>query len=273
MRLAFAPPGSTARGRAGGLGFLLLAILIAAAPTFAQHGRFAADAEIVEQATLVAAGERVEIYAHGIDVDAGFLQLAERAYGRLEALTDRRFDTATIGARIRIYISGAIRFSHVRRAYDHPQDPRGIVFPNARVYRAAMRGTNATYVHEMAHLLTWRYRSHTLREGLADYLALQIHPGADVGPNAGGGDLTAALPSQVLEYVGTTKGPPSWLSRDLPGRRAYYLASYRFVKFLVEKAGMNTFLTLYEADDPTVEYTRLYSTSRDELLRTAGMRQ
>jgi hypothetical protein len=144
------------------------------------------DEQISEEATLVASGERVEVFQHGVQVDLAFLRLAEQAYSRLEALTGCTFDTATLGLKIRSYVSSAVTISHVWRGYDHPRDPRGIVFLNPRVYWGALRGTNATYVHEKAHLLTWRYRSRTLREGLADYLALQVYPGASVEPNVDG---------------------------------------------------------------------------------------
>src|SRR5256885_2121641 len=82
-------------------------------------------------------------------------------------------------------------------------DAEAIVILSARAYEGALTRTNATYVHEMAHLFTWRYHSHTLREGLADYLALQIHPGAGVGPNADGYDQRTAIPPEVAEYLGT----------------------------------------------------------------------
>jgi len=47
-------------------------------------------------------------------------------------------------------------------------------------------------------------------------------------------------------------------------------ASYRFVRFLIERAGMATFLTLYEARDPEGEYLRLYGASRQELALAAA---
>jgi hypothetical protein len=128
---------------------------------------------------------------------------SDPAYSALEGLVGRKLDTATLGPKIRIYVSSAVTVSHLWRGYNHPQDPKGIVFLNPWVYQAALRGTNATYAHEMAHLFTWRYRSHTLREGLADYLALQIHPGAGVGPNDSGYDAHGTIPADMVEYLGT----------------------------------------------------------------------
>jgi hypothetical protein len=123
----------------------------------------------------------------------------------------------------------------------------------------------------MAHLFTWRYHSHTLREGLADYLALQVHPGAGVGPNAAGYDRTMKIPPEVVECLGTTTAPPAWLVSDLDRRRAYYFASYRFVKFLIDQAGMETFMRLYDSASTEEALVTLYGASREELVRRAGM--
>jgi hypothetical protein len=158
--------------------------------------------------------------------------------------------------------------SHVWRGYDHPSDPKAIVFLNRRAYEGAMRGENATYAHEMAHLFTWRYSSHSLREGLADYLALQIHPGAAVGPNAAGFE-SGAVPAEVTPYLGTRLPPPPQVASDQEFRRGYYAASHRFVKFLVARGGMETFLKLYDSVDPEAEYAGLYGASRQELVREA----
>lgn len=179
------------------------------------------DGQIIEEATLVTSGERVEVFQHGVQVDPEFLRVAEHAYSRLEALTGSKFDTVTLGPKIRMYVSSAVTISHVWRGYDHSRDPRGIGFLNPRVYGAALRGTNATYVHEMTQFLTCRFHSHTLREGLADYLALQVHPGAGVGPNVDGYDRSSPIPTAIIEYLGTTRPPPPWLVSGVPRRRAY----------------------------------------------------
>jgi hypothetical protein len=227
------------------------------------------DAQIVQQAELVASGDRVEIYQHGISVTPAFLKLAEETYSRLEILTGRKLDTATLGPKVRIYVSSAVAVSHVWRGYGHPLDPKGIVFLNTRVYSGALRGSDATYAHELAHLFTWRYHSHTLREGLADYLALKIHPGAGLGANPGGYDTSAKIPQEVLDLLGTTKPPPQGVVSDLHMRRNYYNAGYRFVRYLIDTAGMDTFMKLYDAEDTEAELPRLYGASREELVRRA----
>jgi hypothetical protein len=253
-----------------GATFVLLLALGGGLPASAQR-RTATDAQVVAEATLVASGDRVELFQHGASVAPAFLKAAEAAYRRLEALTGRPFDTATLGPKIRIYVSNGITVSHVWNGYGHPKDPKGVVLLSVRAYEGAVTRTNATYVHEMAHLFAWRYHSHTLREGLADYLALEVHPGAGVGPNAEGYDTSKAIPLDVIEYLGTTKPPPAFLMSDLSQRRAYYFASYRFVKFLITTGGMETFLQLYDSPNTEEARPRLYGASRDEMVRRARM--
>jgi hypothetical protein len=133
-----------------------------------------------------------------------------------------------------------------------------------------MRGEDATYVHELAHLFTWRFSSHTLREGLADYLALKVHPGARIGPNSGA-SAEEPIPRDILDYLGTTRPPPSWLVSDRARRSAYYMASRRFVTFLIDTGGMDLFLKLYDSAAPETEMQRLYGASRAELVRSARL--
>jgi hypothetical protein len=104
----------------------------------------------------------------------------------METALDRHWDTAHLGERVSIYVSQATRMAHLLGGYEHQRDPKAVVFLNPVVARLALSGQSATYAHELAHLLTWRYYSHTLREGLADYLALQLHPGSGTGPNRDG---------------------------------------------------------------------------------------
>src|SRR5205085_2531627 len=140
----------------------------------------------------------------------------------------------TLGPKVRIYVSNSVPVSHLWRGYGHPRDPRGIVFLNQRAYTGALNGRNSTYVHELTHIFTWRYRSLTLREGFADYVAQRLMPVSAVGPNADTGDLPAAIAPEVLEQLGTTQPPPEWVTND-PARRAlFYATSYRFVRYLVE---------------------------------------
>jgi hypothetical protein len=132
-----------------------------------------------------------------------------------------------------------------------------------------MSSKNATHVHELTHLFTWRYNSHTLREGIADYVALKILPGAAVGPNPGGNSTRLDIPSEIVELLGTTKPPPEWVSTDPIRRGAYYFASYRFVKYLIETKDMETFWRLYQSENPENDIKRLYGLDRREAVQAA----
>ena len=224
----------------------------------------------MREAQLVASGPRVDLFQHGVAIDPALGKAAEAALARMEELLGRKLDEATLGPRIRIYVSIHTTISHVWRGYNHPSDPKAVIFLNPRVADAATRGTNATYAHELAHLLTWRYASHTLREGLADYLALQLHPGAGVRPNLQGYGSPPSVPAEVEEYLGTAKPPPAAVISDAAFRRAYYFASYRLVRYLIERGGLAVFLKLYDASDPESEFHPLYGASRKELVAAAA---
>jgi hypothetical protein len=252
---------------------LVLALLVTATVPGEACGQrqFAVlDEQIVREAQLVASGARIDLYEHGVGVERALVTVAEQALARMEQLLGRKLDEATLGPRIHIYVSASTRVSHVWRGYRHPSDPKPIVFLNPSVAGLAVSGTNATYAHELAHLLTWRYRSHTLREGLADYLALQLHPRAGIGPNLRGYSSPPAVPQEVNQYLGTIRAPPEAVVSDAYFRSAYYYASYRFVRYLIGRADMETFLKLYEAEDPGVEISRLYGASLQELVAAAA---
>jgi hypothetical protein len=246
-------------------------LILAIAPRASGQLRNATpDEQIIQEAKLVASGARIDLFQHGVAVDAPLVEAAERALTAMEELLGRRLDESTLGSRIRIYVAAGTAVSHVWRGYEHRSDPKALVFLNPKVASLALTGANATYAHELAHLLTWRYSSHTLREGLADYLALRIHPGAGVGPNFAGFASPPSVPSEIGGYLGTTRAPPDAVRNDVVFRRAYYFASYRFVRYLIERGGMATFLELYDAREPEQAFARLYGATREELVAAAA---
>jgi hypothetical protein len=251
------------------LGLLLAAAFLAlyANTHAAAPRRLLPDQQIVAQAQLVASGANVEIYQHRVTIDPAFLKLMERAYEAVQRFTGLKLDTATYGPKVRVYVSDSIRVSHVWRGYNHPTDPKAIIFLNLRAYHGAMGGNNATHIHELTHLFTWRYHSHTLREGIADYVALKILPGAAVGPNPGGDSTRLEVASEILELLGTTKPPPSWVSTDPPRRAAYYFASYRLVKYLIEAKDIETFWKLYGSENPETDIKSLYGLERADAVK------
>jgi len=228
------------------------------------------DEQIVKESQLVSVGEHIEIYQHRMNVDPALLRIIEDAYQQVEQLLGVKLDTATLGPKIRIYVSDLPSVCHVWKSYNHPQDPKGIIFIHRRAYLGAMRGLDATYIHEMVHLFMWRYYSHTLREGFAEYVALRILPtGVGGSPVSFNGSVT--IPTDVIEHLGTTKPPPHWIMTDSTKRRVYYLASYRFVKYLVKTKGLETFMKLYNSKRPDTEIATLYDLTREQAIRASGM--
>jgi hypothetical protein len=51
----------------------------------------------------------------------------------------------------------------------------------------------------------------------------------------------------------------------------YYLASYRFVKYLVETKGLETFMKLYNSKRPDTEIETLYDFNREQAIQASGM--
>jgi hypothetical protein len=241
-------------------------LVVTASTDAAVPRRSISDEQIVEQGQLLASGTYVEIFQHRTVIDPSFLKVMESAYEQVQSVTGLKLDTATLGPNVRVYVSDAIAVSHVWRGYQHPRDPKAIIFLNLRVYQGAMSGKNATHIHELTHLFTWRYNSHTLREGIADYVALKILPGAAVGPNLGAGSTRLKIPPEVVEHLGTTKPPPI-------RRRAYYFASYQLVKYLIESKDITTFWKLYTSVDPEMDIKTLYGLNRSEAIQAAlGLR-
>src|SRR5262245_28879390 len=142
--------------------FLVVVFMFSAIARAAVPRRSLSDEQIVAQGQLVASGTNVEIYQHGAVIDPSFLRVMESAHEKVGKVTVLRLDTATLGPTVRVYVSDAIGVSHVSKGYQHQSDPKAIIFLNPRVYQGALSGKNATHVHELTHLFTWRYHSHTL---------------------------------------------------------------------------------------------------------------
>jgi len=253
------------------IGLLLAAVLLAltANTDAAVPRRLVSDAQIVAQGQPVASGAYVEIYQHRAAIDPSFLKVMESADEEVQRVTGLKLDTATYGSKVRVYVSDAIGVSNVWRGYQHSTNPKAIVFLNLRAYQGAMSGKNATHVHELTHLFTWRYYSHTLREGIADYVALKVFPGAAVGPNPGGDSTRLDIPPEVVDLLGASKPPPEWVSTDPLRRRAYYYASYQLVNYLIETKDLETFWKLYLSENPEMDIKSLYGLDRIDAVQAA----
>ena len=240
-----------------------LVILFAAIASIAQR-RDNPDSIVLNRAQLVSQTDRIEVYRDEINVDEGLAAEIDRLYLAIEAQLGRKFDVATFGKKIKVVVSNNVRVSHVWRGYQHMSDPQAVVFLNTRAYNGFKSKSNATLVHEMTHLFTWRYNSHSLREGIADYVARAVMPNTAVGPNE-----SNAVPVRVnwaSKYLGSNQPAPSELTTDPEFRKNYYFSSYVFVKALIERTSMADFLRFYDGPYSDTLFESTFKVKRLDLI-------
>ncbi|MEO0013100.1 MAG: hypothetical protein RLZZ535_1489 [Cyanobacteriota bacterium] len=223
------------------------------------------DQEIYSKSRIVISNENIEIYQDEVNVDENFLHLVDEASKNIQIVLQRKFDKTVLGKKIKIVVSKSVRISHVWHGYQHIHDPKGILFLNSKAYSGFLNGSNATLLHELTHLLMWKYESHSLREGLADYVAKKVMPYADIGPNSYGVEFNILL-THLAPYLGSKLEPQSDLLSDMNYRKEYYLGSYKFVSKLIELKSLEIFLTLYESLSTDEQYIKLYGSSRADLV-------
>ncbi len=224
--------------------FIALTLLLSTIASHAQR-RENPDATVLNRAKLVSQTDRVEVYRDDADVEEGLAVTIDQLYVAIEDKLGRKFDTATLGKKIKVVVSNHVRVSHVWRGYQHMNDPQAVIFLNARAYNGFKSKTNATLVHEMTHLFTWRYNSHSLREGIADYVARAVMPDTAVGPNEAN-----TVPTRVdwaSKYFGSNLPAPPELTTDPEFRKNYYFSSYVLVKALIERTSMADFMRFYDS--------------------------
>lgn len=225
------------------------------------------DKAVIKRTPLVAAGTFVDVYSDLDDFDAeGLVRLTELAYQKINKTFKFQYDHQLLGDRIQIYCSDAVKVSHVHGGYLQASEPLGRIFLNPRSAFGSVQGTNSTYIHELAHLFTWNFCSHTLREGLADFVASSFHQGSAIGPVPADFVLPNDEFARYSKYWATTKTPPRKLKTDIDFRRGYYFSSRVFVTYLIEKYGLNAFMNLYASPEPEVEISSLYGHSRQTLV-------
>jgi hypothetical protein len=123
---------------------LLCAFLLSVLPLWphAQPVPRSTDAQIMREARLVVSSERVDLYEHRVAVDPELANASDQAIARMESILGRRWDTATLGDRVSIYVSSETRVSHVLGGYEHQNNPRAVLFLNPVVARMAVSGKN-----------------------------------------------------------------------------------------------------------------------------------
>lgn len=228
-----------------------------------------ADEKVLSRAKLVNQNDKLEIYRDDAEVDDAFIADIGQLYTAIEAQLGRKFDEASLGKKIRIVVSDRVRVSHVWRGYQHMHDPKPIIFLNIRAYQGFQSKSNATLIHEMTHLFTWKYNSHSLREGLADYVARSIMSNTAVGPNE-----VNAIPKKVdwaLKYLASDHPVPMQLLTNAEFRKDYYLLSYVVVKALIERTSMSEFLKFYDSPYSDALFQASFGIKRTDLICYLGL--
>jgi hypothetical protein len=243
--------------------FIVIAVLFSALPTYAQR-RDNPDATILNRAKLVSQTDRIEVYRDDGDVDEGGASAVDYLYMAIENKLGKKFDTDTLGKKVKVIVSNHVRVSHVWRGYQHMSDPQAVIFLNLRAYNGFKSKTNATLVHEMTHLFTWRYNSHSLREGIADYVARAVMPNTAVGPNDANAVSTPV--DWAFKYLGSNMPAPLELTTDAEFRKNYYFSSYIFVKALIERTSMTDFLKFYESSYSDALFESTFKIKRLDLI-------
>lgn len=202
----------------------------------------------------------------------------EKGVLAIEQLTGETVDSAHYGgSAVQVFVSGRVTVSHVYGGYAHARFDRPYLYLNPR--RVTSR--TAPYLHELTHIVLWRFGSHSLREGFASYVEGRL-AGQSVGYNSGvfgpgpAAEVDAAAAEAlkteagagVLPWIGRSGGTDKAVtSADNPdSRAAFYLLTRSFVQHLLEHMDMPTFVRLYRAEDTEAAYREMTGRSLDDWL-------
>jgi hypothetical protein len=225
------------------------------------------DKTVIKRTPLMATGKLVDVYSNIDNFEANELVcLTEQAYREIKKKFKFQYDHPLLGDKIQVYCSDAVKVSHVHGGYLQAKEPLGRIFLNPRSAVGAVQGVNSTYIHELAHLFTWNFHSHTLREGLADFVASSLNQGSAIGPVPADFILPSEALARYSKYWATTKTPPRKLKTDIDFRRGYYFSSRLFVMYLIKKYGIGKFMKLYVSSQPEAEIESLYGCSHQTLV-------
>lgn len=207
-------------------GALLLWLM--AGPAIA-HPQVDADDVLVD--SLRRTGVRVEAPKSIMWVQQGALDDQEihafaESFGRavvaIERLIGNGIDSSHYGgAQIHVFVARNVGISHVYGSYQHMRYNLPYLFLDAEKVRSG----EAPYIHESAHIVAWRFGSHSLREGLASYLEAQIRTEAGLPGSAlfgassveavdrdAAARLDAPAAAEVLAWIGATGGASASLT-------------------------------------------------------------
>lgn len=134
----------------------------------------------------------------------------------------------------------------------------------------------APIAHEVTHLIAPYYSSLSLREGLACIIQDEIGNNPSVfnfGQPVYELSKQYLVKEDAIDYDDVIKsigesGIPEHLNlkkMDIEKRKAYYILSHSFSKYLVDQYGLEKFMLAYEAEELETKYIELYEKSLDKL--------
>lgn len=198
----------------------------------------------------------------------------------IERLTGERVDEQHYGdGTVHVFVTGRVTVSHVYGGYAHPKYRRAYLYLNPQ----RVKNRAAPYLHELTHIVLWRFGSHSLREGFASYVEGRL---ADEGVGYNSGvfgpgprkdvdeaaamALASAPGAKVLPWIGSSGATdPSITNAQNPdSRAAFYLLARSFVQHLLDKIELPVFIQLYRADDTDAAYLEYTDRSRGEWLNS-----
>ncbi len=217
------------------------------------------------------------------DEARAFAEELEAGLIAIERLTGEQVDRAHFGdSTVHVFVSRGVTISHVYGGYAHPRYTLPYLYLNPqRVQRRT-----APYLHELTHIVLWRFGSHSLREGFASYVEGRLAeegvgynsgvfgpgPHAEVD-SAAAAVLRESVGQAVLPWIGRSGGTDPSITRAeaLDSRTAFYLLTRSFVHHLLDHMDLATLIRLYRADDTESAYRELTGRSLDEW-RTSWIR-
>jgi hypothetical protein len=261
---------------------MMIAAAAAARPAAAQDSavgdsavaaRMMAEVQPVRTSRVVLWAQPDALSADGAQA---FARELDAGVAAIERLTGERVDAAHYGdSVVHVFVSGRVTVSHVYGGYAHARYTRPYLYLNPqRVRRRA-----APYLHELTHIVLWRFGSHSLREGFASYVEGRLSeegvgynsgvfgpgPRAEVD-SAAAALLAGEVGAAVLPWIGRAGGTdPSITDAEAPETRAaFYLLTRSFVQHLLDEIDIPTFIRLYRADDTDAAYRELTGRSLNE---------
>ncbi|HEX2079744.1 MAG TPA: hypothetical protein VHG08_18660 [Longimicrobium sp.] len=262
---------------------VMTAVAVAAARPGAAQDSAAADSAIAARLMAEVQPHRTPRVVLWAQLDAlpeeearAFAQELDAGVAAIERLTGERLDRAHYGdSVVHVFVSGRVTVSHVYGGYAHPRYTRPYLYLNPqRVRRRA-----APYLHELTHIVLWRFGSHSLREGFASYVEGRLAeegvgynsgvfgPGPRAEVDSAAADvLSRGVGTAVLPWIGRSGATdPSITNAEAPEMRsAFYLLTRSFVQHLLDEIDIPTFIRLYRAEDTEAAYRELTGRSLEE---------